>query len=136
MTPSDLLGRLATTFKTEIGPAVEAEFPRTQAFLSAVVLQKIAGQLRLAEEHAAAEAEACAALISDLKSMLDGVSPPQSLVAALADIEGNRDAGQCAFIEALYATRAALGEARFEALLGRVRATMRATLNRRLEYAA
>ena len=38
MTPSDLLERLAVTFKTEVGPAIEVDYPRTQAFLSAVVL--------------------------------------------------------------------------------------------------
>ena len=51
MTPSELLERLAVTFRSEVGPAIEAEYPRTQAFISAVVLQKLARQLDLETEH-------------------------------------------------------------------------------------
>jgi tetratricopeptide (TPR) repeat protein len=36
-----LLRRIAQTLRESIGPAVEAEYPRTQAFMAAVVLQKL-----------------------------------------------------------------------------------------------
>ena len=47
LAPDELLERIARTLKKEIGPAVEDAYPKTQAFMAAVVLQKLAGQLRL-----------------------------------------------------------------------------------------
>jgi hypothetical protein len=40
--PPELLGRLATTLREEIGPSVNGGYPRTQAFMAAVVLEKVA----------------------------------------------------------------------------------------------
>ena len=54
LAPDELLERIARTLKKDIGPAVEAAYPKTQTFMASVVLQKLAGQLRLAAEHAAA----------------------------------------------------------------------------------
>jgi len=45
-------------------------------------------------------------------------------------------AAVCTLIETLYASRAELGAGRFDALLGRVRETLRASIDRRMEYAA
>ncbi len=39
------------------------------------------------------------------------------------------------WLEALYANRAALGAVHFDALLGRTRTTMRANIDRQVEYA-
>ncbi|NQV21566.1 MAG: hypothetical protein HQ511_09140 [Rhodospirillales bacterium] len=136
MTPSELLERLAITFKTEVGPAVDGEYPRTQAFLSAVVLQKLAGQLRFADMHAAAEARERAALAQDLKHLLDAAEAPPSLDTAFTALSEPGNAGLCRFIEALYASREQLGEAHFDAVLSRVRKALRGSLDRRMEYAS
>ncbi|MDP6175023.1 MAG: hypothetical protein QGF09_12720, partial [Rhodospirillales bacterium] len=124
MTPSDLLERMAATFKGEVGPAIEAEYPRTQAFLSAVVLQKLAAQLRLAAEHGAAEDLARDALRRDLEQLLRETEAPLPVRDAFLALAENGDDGLCQFIEALYAAREELGETQFEALLSRVRQTM------------
>jgi hypothetical protein len=136
MTPSELLERLAATFRAEVGPAIEAEYPRTQAFLSAVVLQKLAKQLRLQAEHEELERRESQALLADLERLLTEAAAPAAVREAHAALADAGDAGLCRFIEALYAEREALGEARFDALLERVRLAMRRSLDRRLEYAA
>lgn len=135
MNPSDLLERMAAMFKAEIGPAVDGEYPRTQAYLSAVVLQKLAGQLRCAEAHSAAERENLAALHGDIAQMLADMAAPPSLLEACAGLKDG-DGGLSAFIQALYALREEIGEDRFESLLARVRRSMRASIDRRMEYVA
>jgi len=56
VTAGEFLQRIAQALKQHIGPAIEAEYPRTQAFMAAVVLQKLGRHLGLMSEHAAAEA--------------------------------------------------------------------------------
>ena len=136
MTPSELLERLAATFRNEVGPAIEAEYPRTQAFISAVVLQKLARQLELETEHDELERHEREALRQDLERLLGEVAAPRNVREALAGLGPRGDAGLCRFIETLYAEREALGTAGFDALLGRVRQAMRRSLNRRMEYAS
>lgn len=135
MTESDLLRRIAELLRRDIGPAVEAEYPRTQAFMAAVVLQKLSRQLGLAGEHAAAEAADVAALSTDLRGLAEDGDPAPVRVA-LDGLGETRDAAAlCRLIEALYAARPALGEARFAALLGRVRRTLRRSIDRRMAVA-
>jgi len=136
MTPSDLLERLAVTFKTEVGPAIEAGYPRTQAFLSAVVLQKLAMQLRLQAEHQALEVRERQSLQQDLEQLLIDTGAPPPVQEAFSSLQVDGDAGLCRFIEALYASRDTLGPDAFEALLGRVRRTLRASLDRRMAFAS
>ena len=135
MTEAELLERIAQTLRREIGPAVDAEYPRTQAFMAAVVLQKLGRQRALASEHAAAEAADLTALIGDLRDLAGDGAPPaaRAAVDGLAEAPGN--AALCRLIEALYAGRAALGEPRFAALLGRVRRTLRRSIDRRVTVA-
>ena len=68
--------------------------------------------------------------------MLGDGATPASAIDAVQALTRSRDAAAlCALIEALYASRAELGDARFDALLGRVRDTLRASIDRRMEYA-
>ena len=136
MSPSELLERMAENFKTEVGPAIEADYPRTQAFLSAVVLQKLAMQLRLQQGHSELERRDRETLQQDLVQLLADIEAPPSLSDAASTLIEDGDGGLCHIIEALYAARETLGEAAFEALLGRVRQTMRRSLDRRMEYAS
>ncbi len=137
MTPSELLERLSRTLKDDIGPAVVDAYPRTQAYLMAVVLQKLARQVRHAEAHAAAERRDRDALERDLEHVLDNLEAPPVLRRAFEALcEEGGNASLCRFIETLYASREALGTEGFERLLGRVRKTLRASLERRLEIAS
>ena len=80
MTPSDLLERLALTLKTDLGPNIEAAYPRTQAYLGAVVLQKIARQLRLKTAHGETEASDRQSLQNDLEQLLGEAAAPPSVL--------------------------------------------------------
>jgi len=132
-----LLERIANTLKRDVGPAIEAEYAKTQAFMAAVVLQKLARELGLEGAHRAAAAADLSALLDDLRGLLSGGGTPAGVTAAVQTVARARDAAAlCTLIETLYANRAELGAARFEALLGRVRETLRASIDRRMEYSA
>jgi hypothetical protein len=136
MSPDELLRRIAQTLKQEIGPAVLEAYPKTQAFMASVVLEKLARQLELAPAHAAAERSEVTALESDLNAFFANDAPTgvAAAIAGLADAPNS--IGLNAVVEALYATRGELGTDRFEQALGRVRQTLRAGVDRQMVYAA
>jgi hypothetical protein len=137
MNADQLLERIATTLRRDIGPAVEGEFPKTQAFMAAVVLQKLGRQIGLQAVHGAADEADNQALLDDLRSEFEQAPVPAAIAAALATFAGQRDAtALCGLISALYDGRVALGEARFDSLIGRVRKNLRASIDRRMVYAA
>ncbi len=137
MNADDLLRRMAHTLKREIGPAIADEYPKTQAFMAGVVLEKLARQLELAPLHAAAESADVAALLSALGELLAPVVVPAALSVALVALARSRDqAALSGLVGALYETRTALGAELFDRTLGRVRETLRAGIDRQLAYAA
>ena len=137
MNHGELLQRIARTFTRDVGPAMEAEYPKTQTFMAAVVLQKLGRQLGLEGAHRSADAADLSALLEDLGGLLHGGEVPAGVTGAVQTLTRTRDAAAlCTLIETLYASRAELGSARFDALLGRVRETLRASIDRRMEYAA
>lgn len=48
---ADLMARIASTLRHEVGPAVEGEYPKTQAFMASVILERVSRQLAYAEVH-------------------------------------------------------------------------------------
>jgi len=136
MSPDELLRRIAQTLKQEIGPAVLEAYPKTQAFMASVVLEKLARQLELAPAHAAAERSEVTALEGDLNAFFANDAPTgvAAAIAGLADAPNS--IGLNAVVEALYAARGELGTDRFEQALGRVRQTLRAGVDRQMVYAA
>lgn len=137
MTDGELLQRLSRTLKQDIGPAIDDEYPKTQAFMAAVVTEKLGRQIALAHVHRQAERLDIAALLSDLSDLLNAGTDPAILTDALASlVENPEKVGLCRLIEALYASRSELGKARFGSLLDRVRITLRAEIDRQMEYAA
>jgi len=139
LSTADLLDRLATTFRAEIGPAVDGDYPRTQAFMAAVVVQKLGRQTALAPDHERVDASERAQLFADLDALLPAERVPRDVRTVVdAGIE-HHDHGPgtvCRMIEALYAHRPALGTALFDEALHRVRTTLRSAVDRRMEYAA
>ncbi len=137
LAPDALLERIARTLKKDIGPAVDAAYPKTQAFMAAVVLQKLAGQLRLADEHAAASQRDLHELGEELSQLTASNAIPAPLAEALRTLRQDLDtASVSGLIETLYATRSELGEERFASLLSRVRTRLRARIDREMVYAA
>ena len=137
LAPDQLLERIARTLKKDIGPAVEEAYPKTQAFMASVVLQKLAGQLRLADEHAAASQRDLHGLADELEPLTTSQDIPPSLQAAVQTLRQDPNtASVSGLIETLYTTRSELGEERFEDLIGRVRTRLRARIDREMVYAA
>lgn len=137
LAPDELLERIARTLKTDIGPAIEEAYPKTQAFMASVVLHKLAGQLRLADEHTAASQRDLKELAEELSQLSASNALPLPLSAAVQTLRQDLDtAGVSAVIETLYATRSELGEERFTDLIGRVRTRLRARIDREMAYAA
>ena len=137
MNPDELLQRIAQTLKQEIGPAIDAAYPKTQAFMAAVVLEKLARQLELAPAHAARDKADADALVADLKKISTPVELPVAVKAATESLRTHFDRTALnGLVEALYTNRDALGQALFGRLLGRVRQTLRANIDRQMQYAA
>ena len=136
MSPDELLRRIAQTLKQEIGPAVLEAYPKTQAFMASVVLEKLARQIELVPAHAAAERSEVTALESDLNAFFAN-DAPAGVAAAIAGLaSAPNSVGLDAVVAALYAARNELGTERFEQALGRVRQTLRAGVDRQMVYAA
>ncbi|MSR13947.1 MAG: hypothetical protein EXR86_05145 [Gammaproteobacteria bacterium] len=137
MTEDELLQRIAQTLKQEIGPAIDAEYPKTQAFMAGVVLQKLSRQLGVAARHQAAERADLDALLADLNHTARDLPLPAEMQTSLERLTRDRNkAAVCGLIEALYSSRNALGAEHFTVLLARVRQTLRANIDRQVEYAA
>lgn len=135
MAPDQLLARLASTMRRQVGPQVGDEFARTQAFMAAVILEKLAGQVRLAEEHNTAQQADLAALVATLEPQVRP-DDPEPVHRAIDQLRTAGPAGLGPVVAALWDGRAALGEDRFAALLGAVRTVLRARIDRQMEYAA
>ncbi len=136
MNEDALLERISRTLRQEIGPAVEAEYPKTQAFMAAVVAHKLGRQLGLRPQHEAAARADRESLLADLNDAIVRAAAPSAVAVAVAELaDSHDDTALCALIEALYASREELGRARFDALLARVRRTLRADIDRQMEYA-
>ncbi len=136
MEPHELLARLARTVREDIAPEVGDGFARTQAFMAAVVLDKLARQLELAEDHAAAERAEIAALVADLDGLLDGADAPEVRAAVRALTTTDATSGLATLVEAVHRSRSTIGDALTDALLGRVRTVLRARVDRQMAYAS
>ena len=134
--PDQLLGRIAKSLKTEIGPAVNAAYPKTQAFLTAVVLEKLAGQLKFEQEHAQIEDKELLILSRDLIKIGEE-DLPATLKNAIVQVNDELDIGSVsALIKILYDNKPVLNERIFDMLLGRIRKFLRSRVDRAMEYSA
>src|SRR5262245_51494746 len=129
--PPEVLRRMAVTLRTSIGPAVVEPFAKTQAFMAAVVLAKLAGQLEAAATDAAAADAERVALVAEL----DGRLPDEA--QAVLDVlrADGSDRAWSDLVASIHAARDEL-DADFEPVLATVRAALRARLDRALVYAS
>ena len=129
MRPDELLDRVAVTLRTEIGPAVSGEFPRTQAFMAAVVIERIARGLRAADDTLAQQE------LSELTADLDRLGAFDVDAVRNAALAATDDAGLVALVQAIYSSCEELGQERSDSALQRVRTTLRVRIDRRVEVA-
>jgi hypothetical protein len=133
--PASVLERMALTLRRDVGPSVEDPFARTQAFMAAVVLTKLAGQLRGAPADARAADAEHGAVARSIRPIL-GADGPMGLTAAVDALESDGATARWNdLVVATYGARADLGPAVFDRVLGIVRSALRARLDRALEYA-
>ncbi len=133
----ELLSRVAGVLRHDVGPAVDDEFAKTQAFMASVILEKVAADVRTAAPRARADRADALQLGADLTLLLTPEDPAALRVAVAALQDGDAPVGRSlhALVEQLYAGRRVVGDDRFDALLSRTRATLRARLDRQLEVA-
>ena len=139
----EILSRISRTLKKDIGPAVEGDYPKTQAFMASVVLEKLAGQLGSAAAHAASNQQGAKELAKVLTQMSLTLSahndsdgdPRNNLGSAIKSFESqHNEQALCVLIEKLYQAKEDLGEDVFLEFLTPVRQYMRAVIDRRMEY--
>jgi hypothetical protein len=135
--PTDeLLAHIATLLRTDIGPAVSEPFAKTQTFMAAVILEKLAAQLRADEHPGVSPSDEAKSVVQGLEVDAAGAETPRLRAALHALRSDPTDMRWSALVRALYAERDGLGEARFQILLARVRQALRTRLDRLLVYAA
>jgi hypothetical protein len=131
----ELLERIATTLRQDIGPAVSSAYPRTQAFMAAVVVEKLAHQLAVAAAHERADTADLVQLYANLDARLRAASTPPTVRRLVREgVTDSSVANVCRLIEALYAHRGELGPT-FDTALGLIRTVLRARVDRQMEYA-
>lgn len=136
LSPEELLERMSGILRRQIGPAVADPFPKTQAFMASVVLEKLARQLATTAAHAEADSRDVAALQATLSAGTEPGDPAAVTQAVAALDQGPAGPALSRLVAALYDERPALGAERFQQLLSHVRPTLRARLDRQLEYSA
>ena len=125
----ELLGRLADQLRHDIAPSVGDEYLRTQAYMAAVIAERLARQSALGQRHAADEADDMAQLLTELDGIgLEALS--EELAALRADA---KVAALGAVVAALYGA----GPERPEtaAALAAIRRVLRRDIDRRMEIA-
>lgn len=130
--PAELLSRLSGTLRHEVGPAVEEEYTRTQAFMASVILAKVAKQLALEPTHREAEQTDVQQTHEGLAGLL--ANAPDDVVDAVAN--ANAIGTVAAFgpvVEVIY--RSWIDEADGRQALALIRATLRSDIDRRMEIA-
>ena len=134
----ELLSRLADKVRSEIAPAVDDEYARTQAFMAAVILQRLANQARLGSEHGAAEADDVAGLSNELDTLLakaDGTTEvPSEIRDAVARMRTQASTAAASdVIDALYQWGPEHPEA--ASALAAIRQMLRRDIDRRMDIA-
>lgn len=128
----DLLANIAAAIRFEIAPAVDDDYARTQAYMAAVVLERVAREVALGPSNSAADTVDAIELHAALLPML--AEAPAAVAAAVHELgEARSIAATGPLIEALYGwgiTQPAVVDA-----LALIRHSLRRDINRRMEIA-
>jgi hypothetical protein len=120
-----MLEEVIASLRSVIAPAIAAPYPKTQAYMAAVILETLARAIEERSDLEQAKKRSIERLFADLDALgLGG--------ARTGDDEG----GLTPLIEWLYANRERLGEERFATANRRVRQTLRDLLDADLEIAS
>jgi len=126
MIPSkQLLNEVIASLRNVIAPAVADPYPKSQAYMAAVILEFIARQVEERTDIEKAKDAELVALFGEV-SHLTGADKIKSG-------EAPSEAALCALIERLYNERERLGEDAFKVANGLVRASLRRLLDQELK---
>jgi hypothetical protein len=117
-----MLDEVIASLRSVVAPAISAAYPRTQAYMAAVILEFLARAIEERSDVADAKKRSIERLFADIRE-LDVVTPAEMQAG------GDGESRLAKLVEALYADRERLGEARFTAANQRVRQTLRDLLD-------
>ncbi|MDO8431173.1 MAG: hypothetical protein Q7S58_02055 [Candidatus Binatus sp.] len=124
-----LLDEVISSLRTVIAPAIAEPYPKSQAFMAAVILEFLSQQVTERSDIATAKHAALESVFADLAKLFDS--------SDAANVDGdNPEARLCNAIERLYARREMLGEEIFTSANRRIRQALRELLDQDLKIAA
>jgi hypothetical protein len=121
-----MLEEVIASLRGVVAPAIPAPYPRTQAYMAAVILEFLARAIEERSDVADAKKRSIERLFADIRQL--GVVTPAEMLGG-----DDGESRLAKLIEALYADRERLGEARFAAASQRVRRTLRDLLDEDLK---
>jgi hypothetical protein len=121
------LDEVIATLRNVIAPAIAEPYPKTQAYMAALILEFVARQVEERTDIAGGKAEALASLFADVSRIEGG--------AALDSGDSDPQARLCGIIERLYNERDRIGDTEFRALNDRIRRCLRELLDQDLKVA-
>ncbi len=124
-----MLEEVIASLRGVIAPAISAPYPRTQAYMAAVILEFLSRAIEERSDVAEAKEGSIERLFAGLGEL--GIVAPEE-----ARGSGDGEARLARLVESLYGDRERLGEARFGAANRRVRQTLRELLDEDLKIAS
>ena len=121
-----MLEEVIASLRGVVAPAISAPYPKTQAYMAAVILEFLARAIEERSDVADAKKRSIERLFADIGEL--GLVTPAETHGG-----GDSESRLVKLIEALYADRERLGEARFTAANQRVRQTLRGLLDEDLK---
>jgi len=119
-----MLEEVIASLRGVIAPAISAPYPKTQAYMAAVILETLSRAIEERSDLAEARKRSIDRLFADLGELAIGVP------------DGEDEARLARLVQALYKDRERLGEERFASANRRVRETLRDLLDADLKIAS
>ena len=122
-----LLKEVIASLRTVIAPAVADPYPKSQAYMAAVILEFIARQVEERSDSSKAKEHVLDDLFSDLRFLITDRVPSSK--------DPDQEARLCRLIEWLYTEKDRLGPEAFTAANQKVRTALRQLLDQELKIA-
>ena len=120
-----LLKEVIASLRTVIAPAVADPYPKSQAYMAAVILEFIARQVEERSDSSKEKEHVLDDLFSDLRSLITDKVPSSK--------DPDQEARLCRLIEWLYTEKDRLGPEAFTAANQKVRTALRQLLDQELK---
>ena len=127
LTAHRLLEELIASLRNVIAPAIADPYPKSQAYMAAVILEFVSRQVEERSDLSDEKTQILNSVFADLGSLLTG--------KGLSSDDPDQEARLCRLIEWSYAEKDRLGPEAFAAINQRVRTTLRQLLDQELKIA-